>query len=204
MTIKNIIFDLGGVLLNLDFKRALNQFRNLGVHNIEELFRPAQPSNAFRDYEVGLINDQQFIQSLKGLFSVSVSDQQVIDSWNAMLGDFPKERIDFLKELKKKYRLFLFSNTNAIHLEFFRQIYRSSFGDTSLDELFEKAYYSHLIKMRKPDLAAFEFILKDNNLKAGETAFVDDTLVNVEAARKVGMKGIHLEPGMTVLDIKFL
>ena len=203
MTIKNIIFDLGGVLLNLDIKRALNHFRNLGVHNIEEIFNPGQPSNAFRDFEVGLINDEQFIESLKGMCGVSISDQQVIDSWNAMLVDFPKERIDFLKELKKKYRLFLFSNTNAIHLDFFRQIYRKSFGDTSLDELFEKAYYSHLIKMRKPDLAAFELILKDNNLKAGETAFVDDTLVNVEAARKVGMKGIHLEPGMSVLDLEF-
>ena len=201
MTIKNIIFDLGGVLLNLDLKRALDQFRNLGVHNIEELFKPAHPANAFRDYEVGLINDQQFIESLKGLCGVSVSDQQIIDSWNAMLLDFPKERIDFLKELKKKYRLFLFSNTNAIHLDFFRQIYRKTFGDTSLDELFEKAYYSHLIKMRKPDMAAFGLILKDNNLKAGETAFVDDTLVNVEAARKAGMIGIHLEQGMTVLDL---
>ena len=199
--INNIIFDLGGVLLNLDIKRALNQFRSLGVHNIEEFFTGGHVAAAFKDYEVGLINDQQFIESLKGLCGVSVSDQQVIDTWNSMLLDFPKERIDFLKELKKKYRLFLLSNTNAIHLDYFRHIYRRSFGDTSLDELFEKAYYSHLIKMRKPDLAAFEFILADNNLKASETVFVDDSPINVEAARKVGILGIHLEPGMDVVDL---
>jgi len=199
--IKNIIFDLGGVLLNIDIKRTQEHFKNLGVHNIEEYFRFGHGAGAFIDYEAGLINDQQFVESLKGMIGSSVSDQDVIDSWNAMLIDFPKERIEWLKELKKKYRLFLFSNTNAIHLETFRQIYRNAHGGTSLDELFEKAYYSHLIKMRKPDLAAFEFILKDNNLKASETAFVDDFLMNVEAARKVGIKGIHLEPGMTVLDL---
>jgi len=200
--ITSIIFDLGGVLLNLDIKRAHDQFRKLGVHNIEELFRFGHGSAVFTDYEGGLINDEQFIASLKGLTGIDISDQQIIESWNAMLLDFPKERIDFVKDLKKKYRLFLFSNTNAIHLEFFRQIYRKSIGDTSLDELFEKAYYSHLIKMRKPDLAAFEFILKDNNLKASETAFVDDSLVNVEASCKVGIKGIHLEPGMDVVDLE--
>lgn len=200
--ITSIIFDLGGVLLNNDIKRTQDQFRKLGVHNIDERFGFGHASAIFMEYEKGLVDDQQFVEALKRATGLSVSDQEIIDSWNAMLIDFPKERIEWLKELRKKYRLFLFSNTNAIHLETFRQIYRSAHGGTSLDELFEKAYYSHLIKMRKPELAAFEFILKENNLKPSETVFVDDFLMNVEAARKVGMKGIHLEPGMSVLDLE--
>lgn len=201
--ITSIIFDLGGVLLNIDIKRTQDRFRNLGVQNIEEFFRFAHGAGPFLDYEAGLIDDQQFVESLKRLAGLNISDQQVIDAWNALLLDFPKDRIELLKELKKKYRLFLFSNTNAIHLVTFREIYRSAYGGTSLDELFEKAYYSHVIKMRKPDLAAFEFILKDSNLKAEETLFIDDFLMNVEAARLAGLRAIHLESGMDVTDLKW-
>ena len=203
LSIKNIIFDLGGVLLNNDINRTRDGFKNLGVHNIEELFFHGHAADFFKDYEIGKINDQEFIESLKGMIGSSATDQDVIDSWNAMLGDFPKRRIDWLKDLKKKYRLFLFSNTNAIHLEMFQAIYRNSYGGTGLDELFEKAYYSHVIKMRKPDIASFQFILKDSNLKAEETLFIDDSLINVEAARQAGMQAIHLEPGTDVTDLKW-
>ena len=202
LSIKNIIFDLGGVLLNLDFKRTHDRFRSLGIDNIEELFRFGLGSATFMDHEAGLITDEQFLLKLKGLIPTPVTDQQVIDSWNALLVDFPKKRIERLKELKKKYRLFLFSNTNGIHLEWFHQIYRSSYEDTSLEDLFEKAYYSHVIKMRKPDVTAFQFILKDNNLKPEETLFIDDALVNVEAARQAGMEAIHLEPGLDMADLE--
>src|SRR4030095_12316748 len=190
LSIKNIIFDLGGVLLNNDINRTRDGFKNLGVHNIEDLFFHGHAAAFFKDYEIGKINDQEFIESLKGMIGSSVSDQDLIASWNAMLGDFPKRRIDWLKELKKKYRLFLFSNTNSIHLEMFQAIYRNSYGGASFDELFEKAYYSHVMKMRKPDVASFQFILKDSDLKAEETLFIDDSLINVEAARQAGMKGI--------------
>ena len=163
-TIKSIIFDLGGVLLNLDIKRTQEHFKNLGVKNIDELFRFGHASSFFVDYEIGLISDTEFVQTLKKISGLEVKDEEILNAWNAMLLDFPEERIKWLKELKKKYRLFLFSNTNAIHLETFQAIYRKSYGNTSLDELFEKAYYSHLMKMRKPDVASFEYIIKDSNL----------------------------------------
>jgi glucose-1-phosphatase len=200
--IKNIIFDLGGVILNFDLKLTAEKFRSLGVHKIEDFFY-SDTSNTFKDYEGGKISDQEFVELLKGMIGIPITDQQVIDSWNAMLIDFPKERIHWLKDLGKRYRLFLFSNTNAIHQEMFRSIYRNSFGGTHLDELFEKAYYSHSLKMRKPDVAAFEFILKENNLKPEETLFVDDSLINVAAARQAGIQAIHLEPGMDIVDLKF-
>jgi putative hydrolase of the HAD superfamily len=125
----------------------------------------------------------------------------VISAWNAMLLDFPKERIDLLAELRKKYNLYLFSNTNAIHLAAFQKTFAETFNGASLDGEFTKAWYSHLIKLRKPDVEAYEFVISDGGLNPAETVFIDDALVNVEGARKAGLHGIHLEPGKTILDI---
>ena len=114
---------------------------------------------------------------------------------------FPSERIELLKRLKNKYRLFLLSNTNAIHLAAFQKIYREAFNNELLSDLFEKVYYSHEVKLRKPNKEVYEFVLKDSHLIPAETLFIDDALVNVEAARESGMKGIHIQPGQTILDL---
>src|SRR6266700_1056341 len=141
--IKNIIFDLGGVILNIDFKKTETAFINLGIENFGELFAHNQVSGLFKDYEKGIMDDRAFVAALQELAGHHLTEQQVTDAWNALLLDFPRERIYFLKELRKKYRLFLFSNTNAIHLQALREKYSAVFAG-SFDDLFEKAYYSHL------------------------------------------------------------
>jgi glucose-1-phosphatase len=199
--IQNIIFDLGGVLLNLDIQKTETAFTQMGVKSFKELFALGHAASFFKEYEVGSINDDEFITALQNLAGIQVERAAVIAGWNAMLRDFPAERIELLVRLKEKYRLFLFSNTNAIHLTAFQQTYSDAFGGNLLDTLFEKTWYSHNINRRKPDVKAFEYVLQDAQLVPHETLFIDDALVNVEGARAAGMQGYHLEPGKTVLEI---
>jgi len=202
--IKNIIFDLGGVIINLENKRTEDAFVAMGVKNFREYFGHGHAASFFREYETGEISDDAFVQSLKKLAGLTVPDEKVIQGWNALLLDFPPERIHLLKELRKHYRLFLFSNTNALHLEALQKTYHLTFGpEEGLDDLFERAYYSHLLRLRKPDVASYQHIIKENNLAPGETLFVDDALINVEGAEKAGLKGLHLKPGMTILDVNW-
>src|ERR1700682_4580197 len=149
--IKNIIFDLGGVIMDIDVKQTLHAFSRLGIKNIENYFGHGFAASFFSDHEAGRITDEDFLKEIKKLLTVEVSDEAVIDAWNALLLRFPPERILLLKEIRSRYRLFLFSNTNTIHYNKFREIYRNSFSG-ELDDLFAKAYYSHSLGHRKPDI----------------------------------------------------
>src|SRR5947209_12167336 len=165
VNIKNIIFDLGGVIMDIDVKHTLKAFSALGIKNIENYFGHGFAASFFSDHEAGRISDEEFLKEIKKLLTgensgaAEISDQDVIDAWNALLLEFPPERIALLKELKSRYRLFLFSNTNAIHYNKFRQIYHNSFSG-ELEDLFEKAYFSHSLGHRKPDAGGFELIIK--------------------------------------------
>ncbi|HXB93080.1 MAG TPA: HAD family phosphatase [Puia sp.] len=198
--VKNIIFDLGGVILNLDNRRTEDAFTAMGVADFRKYFGHGHAASFFKEYEVGKINDRQFVDSLRELAGLTVEDEVIVKGWNALLLDFPPERIQLLRELKKKYRLFLFSNTNALHLAALQQTYTQTFGGGSLEDHFEKTYYSHVMGMRKPDIESFQYILNENGLKGTETLFVDDALVNVEGAERAGLKGLYLRPGISLLD----
>ena len=198
--IDNIIFDLGGVILTLDMPRAEQQFTELGVKNYNELFRSGNVSSFFKDYEVGAIDNATFLDELRKLAGLSLTDAQLIAAWNAMLGVFPEERIALLKKLQSKYRLFLFSNTNAIHVDAFRKMHTDTFN-THFDDYFEKAYYSHTMGMRKPEKASYEYIINEQKLVPSRTVFIDDSLANIEGAISAGLQGLHVKPGTTILDL---
>ncbi len=199
--IRNIIFDLGGVILDINIEKTKQAFRDIGFSEIDQLFGLGHAASYFLDHETGALSDEDFINRI----STSIGGKQpdaVINAWNAMLLQFPEERINKLMELGKKYRLFLFSNTNGIHYEAFTSLYSASFGGGRLDDLFEKAYYSHRMKMRKPDKAAFEYILEANRLVAAETLFVDDAKINIEGAAQAGLKTFHITGDTTILDLE--
>jgi FMN phosphatase YigB (HAD superfamily) len=198
--VKNIIFDLGGVLLNLDTAQTRDAFIKLGLKQIDELFRIGHADGFFKEYEVGAITDEEFVERARKLSNPGTTGSQVIDAWNVMLLDFPAERVKHLQQLKNKYRVFLFSNTNAIHLKAFHKSYQDVYG-SAMDDLFEKAYYSHVISKRKPDVAAFEYVINDSKVNAAETLFIDDALINVEGARLAGLQAVHLTDGKTILDL---
>jgi HAD superfamily hydrolase (TIGR01509 family) len=200
--IKNIIFDLGGVIMDIDVKQTLNAFSGLGIKNIENYFGHGFAASFFSDHEAGRISDEEFLKEIKKLLTGEVSDEDIIEAWNALLLEFPPERINLLREIKSRYRLFLFSNTNAIHYDKFREIYRSSFKG-ELEDLFEKAYFSHSLRHRKPDVGGFELIIRENGLDPKQTLFVDDAFINVEGALKTGLKGLYLPAGFFITDIRW-
>jgi HAD superfamily hydrolase (TIGR01509 family) len=199
--IQNIIFDLGGVIINLDNKLTEKAFVDLGAKDFRNYFGHGFAASFFSDYEVGKISDRQFLSDLKKMIELDVPDQVIIDAWDALLLNFPPERIHLLDRLKKKYRLFLFSNTNALHLKKVQSIYRNEFGAGSLEDHFERTYYSHLIHLRKPDAASFEYIIHENKLEPSATMFVDDAQVNVDGASATGLRGFYLAPGTSITDL---
>jgi glucose-1-phosphatase len=200
--VKNIIFDLGGVIMDIDVKQTMNAFSKLGLKNIHEYFGHGFAASFFSDHEAGRISDEDFLQEIKNLLHEEVSHGQLVDAWNALLLEFPPDRITLLKELKSKYRLFLYSNTNAIHYSKFSEIYRKTFSG-ELEDLFEKAYFSHVLGHRKPEITGFELIIAENGLNPKTTLFVDDALINVEGAIKAGLKGLYLPPGFYITDIRW-
>src|SRR5580704_4854173 len=202
-TIKNIIFDLGGVILNIDNRLTEDAFIKLGVKNFHEIFGHGHAASFVLDYEIGKIDDEEFVNELKKISGLSVGNEEILEAWNIMLLDFPPERIRLLNELKKHYRLFLFSNTNALHMKELKKRYREAFPGHELDDHFESAYYSQELGMRKPDTAPFIHIIKENDLQPEQTLFVDDAKINVEGANSAGLRGYYLEPGRTILDIKW-
>jgi glucose-1-phosphatase len=196
--IKNIIFDLGGVIINIRFQLALDAFQKLSKSGKVLEFTQRQQSGLFDAYETGRISDAEFRAGLREQYDIEATDAEIDEAWNALLLDIPEERIHLLRELGNKYRLFLLSNTNAIHLVRFNQIVAESFTIPDLDSLFEKTYYSHLIGQRKPDAVVFEQILAQNNLEAAETLFVDDSIQHIEGAKAVGLKTLFLAPPLTI------
>ena len=200
--IKNIIFDLGGVILNIDIKRTAEALKELGIDNFSEYMTQFHITSFFREYEMGKIDDAAFIKSIQSLSVKELSEEAAINAWNALLLDFPQERIDLLKALKEKYRLFLLSNTNAIHHRHFQQqLYLQTGG--YLEDLFEKTYYSHTIGLRKPDVAIFQRVINENKLNPAETIFVDDTEENMAGAKEAGLQVLHIGQVKSIVELEW-
>jgi glucose-1-phosphatase len=200
--LQNIVFDLGGVIMDIDVKLTIQAFTKLGVKDIHRYFGHGFAASFFSDHEAGRISDEVFLQEIKNLLGDDIAEESIIDAWNALLLSFPAGRIALLRELKTRYRLFLYSNTNAIHYDKFSEIYRKTIGG-NLEENFEKAYYSHVLGQRKPETTGFSQILAENDLDPKKTLFVDDAWINVEAAIKSGMKGLYMPPGFYITDIRW-
>ena len=200
--IKNIIFDLGGVFLNIDFKQTVLAFAELGIGNFNEYYTLQSVSPLFEKLEIGKIEPGKFYEEFRNLTKLpSLSNDEIMHAWNALLLDFPPERINWLKEIKKRYNIYLLSNTNQIHYDSFAKAYREQTANENFDELFIAAYYSHILGLRKPSREIFEEVLKRENLNVAETLFIDDLEANIEAAKSVGLKTIYLPPPKTVLEL---
>jgi HAD superfamily hydrolase (TIGR01509 family) len=196
--IKNIIFDLGGVLINIEPGRshaALKRFA--GPRNIE-LQRDAAAANIFQEYERGVLDSNQFRNFFRSYVEGEVNDERIDLAWNAMLMDIPNSRIDLLLELRKQYRIFLLSNTNEIHMTRINHYINAVYGLSSFDRIFEQVYLSYEMGTRKPEAAIYERVFSENNLLLEETLFIDDSEENVAGARKAGLLSHHLEADQTV------
>lgn len=201
MSVQNIIFDLGGVILNIDYHKTIDAFKLLGDKEFDSLFTQANQTDLFDKYEKGLCSSQFFINGLLDYLPSGTTANSIVKAWNAMLLDLPQARIEKLLELKANYRTFLLSNTNDIHLDAFHSIIKKENNLDSLDALFEKVYFSCEMKMRKPDTEIFLTVCEENSLILKETLFIDDSIQHVEGARKAGLQAYHLTNGETILDL---
>jgi putative hydrolase of the HAD superfamily len=198
--IRNIIFDLGGVILNIDYKLTEKSFIDLGLGNFPELYSKQKQERLFDRFETGEISPAEFREGIRKISGIDLSDEQIDGAWNKMLIDLPVNTISFLQQLKKNYRLFLLSNTNEIHINGFTQIISNQYGFMPFEELFEKIYYSNTTGMRKPDVEIFYLVLNENHLIPDETLFVDDTENHLKGAAATGIHTFHLKPGEDVTN----
>lgn len=189
--IKNIIFDFGDVFINLDKEVIFRQIEKFG--GSPELAPELITLN--ESYEVGAIDSETFVNQLVKVYP-NASSKEIVDTWNAMILDLPDYRLEFIERLaaENRYRLFLLSNTNALHIPYFeRKIGAEKFA--RFKGSFEKFYLSHEIQLRKPNREIYEFVLNENNLTAEETFFIDDTKENTDAAEKLGISCWNLRVG---------
>lgn len=201
--IEAIIFDLGGVLINIDYQLTEDAFVELGLVDFKEVYSQMQQSDLFDSYEKGKISSFYFINQLLDKLPTGTNANQVVHAWNKMLLDFPALRLEKLKELKSKYRLFLLSNTNELHIDAFRRIFSNAFGETQIEDFFEKVYFSSEIGMRKPDAEIFSFVCKENGLSPENTLFIDDSPQHVVGAQSIGLNAILLAKNQEVFTLPF-
>ncbi|NTV83272.1 MAG: HAD family phosphatase [Bacteroidales bacterium] len=199
--VKNIIFDFGGVIIPVDPMAYAGGMIELGCEDIAGLHEQFLRDQVYIRFEKGEMSPEEFRQLLRTGFNNPVTDAQLDHAWNLMLGEVPPHHVTFLEEIKSKYRTFLLSNTNKIHYDHYQAQFCKVYSYNSLDDLFEKAYYSFQLKLYKPDAAIFDYVLKDSGLIAVETLFIDDNKENVEAARRAGLQAIHLEQGIALAEI---
>ena len=166
--IKNLIFDLGNVLYDIDFIKMYNAFDKLGIPNFENHFTLNKSDKLFFELEKGLINENEFCEGFNQLYQLELSKDQIIDAWNALLIGYRKNSLKWVKANQDRYPIFLYSNTNQIHYDYFIPQYKQEIGG-NFESLFKKPYYSHEMGMRKPDPASYLYILKQEGLIAGET-----------------------------------
>lgn len=201
--VRNIIFDLGGVLLNINYDATADAFHRLGVEDFNQWFNQYHANELFSGLETGIQEEENFVKQIQSLLPQPASETAILDAWNAMLLDFRSSSISFLPQLAKTYRLFLLSNTNEIHLRAFQKKYEAAFEGRKLDDLFEAAYYSHRIGFRKPTPESYQYVLHQHGLQPSETLFVDDSLPNIEAAQKLGINTIHLRNSTLIEELNY-
>ena len=198
--IKNIVFDLGGVLLNIDPNKTNEAFAKLGMYQpIDDKGRTYE-HEIFYLMEKGKVTPDEFRDGVRKLLPGEVTNDQIDDAWTAMLIDFPTIRVELLQKLRNDFGLYLFSNTNAIHVAKYQSLFRNEHG-FEVTLLFDKVFHSNEIGYRKPTPESYHKIIRLSGIRPEESLFIDDSNTNVEGAVACGLKGYWLQPGQTVEEI---
>ncbi|HZH73989.1 MAG TPA: HAD family phosphatase [Mariniphaga sp.] len=199
--IRNIIFDLGNVILNLDFDATITAFKDLGMDEEVISWDQAYADPVFYDLEVGRVSPDDFRSRVRQILgNKELTDEMIDEAWSAMILDVPPYKIQLLQELKKRYKVFLFSNTNFIHINRLQKQFKAEHG-IEFSTLFDKVYYSHEIHERKPDLTSYRKVLGLENLDPSETLFIDDLEKNIHGAKNAGIKTFWLKSGIDLADL---
>ncbi|MBF2087870.1 MAG: HAD family phosphatase [Synechococcales cyanobacterium K44_A2020_017] len=200
--IRSLIFDLGGVIINLRYQTTIEAFSRLCGFDVSPLYTQHQQNPLFDRYEMGQISSAEFREGMRSLLGITCADDDIDQAWNAMLLDIPPSRVSLLQQLRDHYRLFLLSNTNEIHKAECDRIFAHTFGsELTLSGLFDHAYYSHEVGDRKPHASIFQRVLQDHDLDPAATLFIEDTKQHIDGAIGVGLQTVHLTGGRTIHDL---
>lgn len=198
---KNLLLDLGGVILNVDYNKMVEKFKSYGIKDFDKIYSQANQVEIIDRFEEGKCSIEEFRQGIRDLLKTNLCDKQIDDAWYSMILDLPAERIQLLGMLKLKYKLFLFSNTNELHINYLRDTYSKQFGFDIFNILFNKAYMSNEINRRKPHAESFIWVCNDAKIIPQETLFIEDTLHHIEGAKKMGLNTYWLTEGETLIDL---
>ena len=199
--VEAVIFDLGGVILNIDYNRTADAFKALGLADFDNVYSQLCQTDLFDRFETGQVSSFHFINRLLDQLPRGCNGNQVVHAWDAMILDFPQERLDFLMELKQRRRIFLLSNTNDIHMDAVRRALEKTTGHKRLEDYFERVYLSCEMGLRKPDPAIFLRVCSEQGLDPAATLFIDDSPQHVEGAKAAGLQAVYLQPGMEIASL---
>ncbi len=201
--VENIIFDLGGVLLNIDYNLTRSAFEKLGVAHFDQMYSQSSADQLFQRLETGKISEEDFYKEFNRCTGLHLSPEEIRNAWNAMLLHFREDSLQFLDELRHKYPIFLLSNTNYIHIGSLEKIFQQKKRDKTFEEYFTRAFYSCEIGLRKPDAECYEWVLNELSIEARKTLFINDSWINIESAQKLGMQTVHLIPGKKIQELEW-
>ena len=198
--IRNIVFDLGGVLVDLDFKAAINGLQKAGFANVKEQLQAFDREGIFQKFELGEMSADEFRSAIRENSTVSLTDEEVDGLWNAMLLEVPREKLELILHLRGKYMVYLLSNTNSIHWDY---VCKNAFNYRGfrVNDYFEETFLSYEMHLAKPDKAIFEKVLEEANLLPEETIFIDDSEANCKAASELGIHTHHYHIGEDLKEI---
>ena len=192
--IKNIIFDWGGVLIDVTLDRFLAECKAAGICFEDKEITGTHKTGFFLEYELGNISDDDARNELRRRAGKDISDAEIDRIWNTMIDSIPEEKLELLYRLKDKYNLYILSNTNAIHWDNVApEVF--SYKGLGIDDFFKKVFLSHEMHLAKPDTAIYLKALSEAGIKAEETMFIDDSKLNCDAAQWVGINAVHYIPG---------
>jgi len=189
--IDTIIFDLGGVLYDIDVNITAQEFKKMGVKDMQALHLAFSEGHIYEGMDSGACNPAEFRTNVREVTGLDLTDQQIDHAWNSLLVGFPEHRVKLLLGLKKHYSILLLSNTNAIHYDYYSHKFLLDYG-FGFNSLFDKAYLSYKLGMRKPGQAIYKHVIEDSELVPEKSVFIDDLSENTEAAKSAGLRAIHL------------
>lgn len=198
--IKNIIFDFGFVLIDLDKQRCVEAFQEIGAAEIAKYVDEQRSEDLFHDLELGKITAEEFCDEARCRIGKDVSNEDIFGAWNALLAGIPSCRLQKIVALRERHRLFLLSNTNVIHWETSVKKYFPHAGK-GVDDYFEHCFLSYEMNLLKPHAEIYLKVLEKAGIRAEETLFIDDSARNCEGAEVVGIKTLNVSHGDQWLEV---